>query len=119
MENMERHQGWLVEMGRRLRNERERQGLSRVALAEVTNTDQSYIVQIERGARSPSLRLLKNLLMALNISADHIFFGTVSEKNKETGAILSDIVNLLERKDDKEIVILYDIIRTVIRYREL
>ena len=74
----------LVDFGKRLRIEREKQGLTRIALAELAQTEQGYIVQIERGDRSPSLKTFVNLLLALNISSDSLIFGiSESDKNKE------------------------------------
>ena len=74
---------WLIEFGKRVRVERERQNLTRVALAELANTEQGYIVQIERGSRSPSLKTFTNLLSALGVSADYLMFGITEENQSE------------------------------------
>ena len=39
---MEKSKQWLIDLGARLRRERELRGLSRAALAELANTDQGY-----------------------------------------------------------------------------
>ena len=110
---------WLVDLGARLRIERERRGLSRAALAELAETDQSYIVQIERGIKSPSLRLLRNLLTAMDVSADNIIFGNVEEKGDKMENALRDFMRFLEKKKEHEIIVLYKIIKAISQYKDM
>ena len=80
---MENYEDWLIKFGNRVREERERQNLTRSALAERANTEQGYIVQIERGSRSPSLKTFTNLLSALGVSSDYLIFGMTEEGQTE------------------------------------
>jgi transcriptional regulator with XRE-family HTH domain len=44
--------------------------LSLRRLAELTNVSNAYLSQIERGLHQPSLRVLRSIAQALNVSAD-------------------------------------------------
>jgi len=106
---MENYDEWLLKFGNRVRAERERQNLTRVALAEMANTEQGYIVQIERGSRSPSLKTFTSLLTALGISADYLIFGITEDDLDEKERVLQNFSNLLKRGDNEDIKILYQL----------
>lgn len=62
-------------IGARLREARRKKGLTQVALAEIVNKEPSYISDIERGKKFPSMSLFIQLINALDISADFILRG--------------------------------------------
>lgn len=62
-----------------LQDLRKRHGLSEEKLAELTDTHRTYISQLERGLRSPSLRTLASLADALQISLRDLM-GLVEEE---------------------------------------
>lgn len=55
--------------GKTLRKYRLQQKLSQESLAELANLDRTYISQIERGLKSPSIPTLISLAKALKIKA--------------------------------------------------
>jgi transcriptional regulator with XRE-family HTH domain len=112
---MENYDDWLMKFGHRVRVEREKQNLTRVALAEKANTEQGYIVQIERGSRSPSMKTFTNLLAALGVSADYLIFGSTGEGHDEKECALHDFSNLLKRGDAEDIRILYQLAAHMMR----
>ena len=112
---MEKYEDWLVKFGNRVRVERERQNLTRVALAEMAHTEQGYIVQIERGLRSPSMKTFRNLLSALGVSSDYLIFGTTEDELSEKESALLDFSNLLKRGDAEDIKMLYQIAAHIMR----
>jgi len=116
---MENYEEWLLKFGNRVRDERERQNLTRSALAEMANTEQGYIVQIERGTRSPSLKTFTNLLSALGVSSDGLIFGSTEEGQSEKESILQDFTNLLKRGDAEDIKMLYQLAAHMMRSRTL
>jgi len=109
---------WLIDFGIRLRAERDRQGLTRQRLAELANTEQGYIVQIERGERSPSLRTFINILSALGASADSIIFGTL-EEGGELDNIIKDFSNFLSRMGVEEVTALYQIAKLITAFKDI
>jgi transcriptional regulator with XRE-family HTH domain len=60
----------LHELGEYIRLQRQMADLSLRRLAELTNVSNAYLSQIERGLHQPSLRVLRSIAQALNISAD-------------------------------------------------
>ncbi len=65
--------------GKIIRKYRLQQGLSQEKLAELASLDRTYISQIERGLKSPSISSLISLAKALKVKA-HIL---VSEMENE------------------------------------
>ena len=60
----------LRELGEFIRTERQMADLSLRRLAELTNVSNAYLSQIERGLHQPSIRVLRAIAEALNLSAD-------------------------------------------------
>ena len=57
-------------LGAFIRQRRERAGLSLRQLAELTSLSNPYLSQVERGLHQPSVRVLKAISGALNVSAE-------------------------------------------------
>ncbi len=57
-------------LGAFIREQRKRANLSLRQLAELTNLSNPYLSQIERGLHQPSVRVLKAISDALNLSAE-------------------------------------------------
>ncbi|MCL2366123.1 MAG: helix-turn-helix domain-containing protein [Oscillospiraceae bacterium] len=115
---MNTHEQWLIDFGIRLRQEREKQGLTRFALAKLAHTEQGYIVQLERGSRSPSLRTFINLLSALGVSADALILGTATAQKTEMEAALGDFTTFLSTRTVDEVRALLQIIRDISKYKD-
>jgi transcriptional regulator with XRE-family HTH domain len=60
----------LRELGQFIRGQRQMADLSLRRLAELTNVSNAYLSQIERGLHQPSIRVLRAIAEALNLSAD-------------------------------------------------
>lgn len=56
-------------LGAFIRQQRQRAGLSLRQLAELTSLSNPYLSQVERGLHQPSVRVLKAISDALNLSA--------------------------------------------------
>lgn len=62
--------GQLERLGRVIRTQRTQAELSLRELAARTNVSNPYLSQIERGLHEPSVRVLRSIARALNISAE-------------------------------------------------
>ena len=102
---------WLVEFGMRLRTERERQKLTRIALANKVGSKQDYIAQLERGDKSPSMNTLIKILNALDVSADSLIFGVNQQKLDNVDGVLTELTDSLKRKSVEDILALCEIMK--------
>lgn len=60
----------LQALGEFIRGQRKQAQMSLRDLAEATNVSNPYLSQIERGLHQPSVRVLKNIAVALNLSVE-------------------------------------------------
>lgn len=65
-----------IEIGKRIRAERERAGFTREKLAEAADVTPRFIADIERGSVGLSIPTLKKICEILRISSDRILWGT-------------------------------------------
>jgi transcriptional regulator with XRE-family HTH domain len=63
-------QSQLTALGAFIRSQRRLANLSLRELAERTNVSNPYLSQIERGMHEPSVRVLRSIARALNVSAE-------------------------------------------------
>jgi transcriptional regulator with XRE-family HTH domain len=74
-------------LGSYLRVQRQLADLSLRQLADMTKVSNAYLSQVERGLHQPSLRVLRSIADALNLSADVVLAqaGLVAGRDGETG----------------------------------
>jgi transcriptional regulator with XRE-family HTH domain len=63
-------QPWQEALGEFIRSQRRLANLSLRDMAERTNISNPYLSQLERGLHEPSVRVLKSIAQALNVSAE-------------------------------------------------
>ena len=81
-------------MGARLKQSRRKKKLTQAKLAEAVNSSATYISDIERGVKIPSLSLFIQILNTLDISSDFILQG---ELNTAKTFIYDDLTKKLEK----------------------
>lgn len=72
-----------VDLGRRVRRQRQQFGWTQERLAESVNVSTSFIGHVERGTRKASLETLVSLANSLNVSLDYLLSGSL--KNSVIG----------------------------------
>jgi transcriptional regulator with XRE-family HTH domain len=65
------------EIGRRVRQEREKAGLSLAQLAEVSGLTKAYLVRLENQAGNPSIEVVAQIAEALDLTAADLLGGPV------------------------------------------
>ena len=69
------------DIGQRIKMVRKSQGLTQEKLAELIDVSPHYIYEIEKGLKKMSLETFISMTDILDISADYILFGSVSNKD--------------------------------------
>lgn len=86
------------EIGNRIRQLRNRKGFSQEKLAELSNLNTSYIGQIERGEKNPSVDTVYSIANALDIDISQLFKNiSPSNDNSYAQKIYSIMLNLDEK----------------------
>ena len=62
----------LSKIGPRIKEARERKGLTQEQLGEICDCGLKHISAVEKGRRSPSIKLLIKLSLALDVSVDYL-----------------------------------------------
>lgn len=91
-------------IGKRVKEARERLGLTQEEFAEKTNFTVNYISTIERGASFPRCENLIKLINALETSADAIFCDVILYSNDYKTSQLSNELAALSPKAQKRIL---------------
>lgn len=71
-----------IQLGKNIKKLRERKIWTQDLLSEKANIHISYIGQIERGLRYPSLKILFKIADALEVKTSELFKGIDVKKNK-------------------------------------
>lgn len=98
-------------MGARLREARNKRNLTQEQLAERVNKVTTYISDIERGAKSPSLGLFIEIVNALNVSSDYVLRGEI-EAGKQ--CVYNEITKKLDNLTPKQRLAVEDLINIYI-----
>lgn len=79
--------------GKRIRELREERGYSLQNLAQKASVSVSYLSEIERGAKGPSLKTLQKISRALNYPQEQLL-----ETNGERGMVLGEKIRILRER---------------------
>ena len=93
------------EMGRRIRERREKLQLSREKIAEFLNVSPQFIADVEYGNKGVSIKSLSILSQALGVTSDYILAGSVYPLDGDPDAmrVAEEIIALLYRCDEKQL----------------
>jgi transcriptional regulator with XRE-family HTH domain len=108
-------------LGAFIRNQRKLANLSLRQLAELTSLSNPYLSQIERGLHQPSVRVLKALSDALNLSAETLLaqaglIDSVTGENANAGekSRTEDAIGTDERLSDDQKAALIAVYRSMV-----
>lgn len=83
-----------VELGKKLREARNKAGLTQEALAEKADIGVMYLGEIERGVKMPSMKIFIKIIIALDISADYVLR---DELPSDREYVLDDVTEKLSK----------------------
>ena len=110
-------------LGSFIRSQRKLANLSLRQLAELTSLSNPYLSQIERGLHQPSVRVLRSLADALNVSAETLLaqaglFGSAAPAGTDTSEpqqTLESMIRADARLDDEQKAALLAVYRSMLR----
>lgn len=98
------------EIGQHIRNSRKSKGMSQEDLAELINISTTHMSHIETGKTKLSLQVFADIASALNVSADELLQGELTNQNER---FCKKIETILSRCSTKEAQIISDTITSL------
>ena len=102
-------------IGKRIRRLRKQRNLTQEELGERAGLHYSYIGQVERGDKIPSLKTLSKIAQALNVSLDYILEDAETYKVKpDSESAINELLAMVKTRPTHEIKLLTSVCRTII-----
>lgn len=102
-------------LGQRIREERLKAHVTQEQLAERVGLNNSYISQVERGIKNPSLEAVVAIANALQITVDHLLSDIVSLK--KTDGLLDELVQVSQALDPDDLRYFVSITRMFVEHQ--
>lgn len=104
------------EIGRRIRQIREEQGLTRERLAEKADITIKFMYELETGKKGLSANTLLKIARALSCSCDYILLGVSRDENEYAMSQLNS--GVLKGYDEKKSKLMMDILQLILELRK-
>lgn len=104
------------EIGNRIRQYRQRSGLSQEKLALNAGITVSFLGDIERGNKKPSVESLEKLLRALNVTFLEFFDYETEIKPVKDCSALEKLDILLKDRPNAKVEMIYSIVKQILEY---
>ncbi|MEK6646304.1 MAG: helix-turn-helix transcriptional regulator [Candidatus Firestonebacteria bacterium] len=102
-------------IGKIIRNERNKRGMTLEQLAEKTQRDWSYLSQIERGKNVPSIETLVRICEALTISLSNLFAFHKPVVIYKVDPYINKISNIIRAKSVEDKKVAFNILSQVFK----
>ncbi len=96
MSRRRKHSHEYAALGQRIRELRKGRGWSQYEIAQHAGLSPSYLAELERGGRNPSLETILNIAAALNVSAGYLVDGLRYDPPKGLESIAERWLSLSE-----------------------
>ncbi|MFW6006460.1 MAG: helix-turn-helix domain-containing protein [Halanaerobiales bacterium] len=106
-------------IGSRLKKLRYNLNLTQEKLGEKADLHYSYIGQVERGDKTPSLKALIKIAEALNISLEELIHEETVNTNTIKDVKIKNINKLLSDRTPEELDLIYKIIRDIFNLADI
>lgn len=97
------------EIGKRIRNEREKLDLTREKFAELLDLSPNFVGQIERGEKKMSLETLVNISDCVRVSVDYIIKGVADDRVQK-----NKLQKLIDRCSQEEVWLITDMVNSML-----
>ena len=98
-------------VGRRIKEAREKRGLTQQSLADTIDMSPSHLGVIERGGKVPNLDTFVLIANALHVSADSLLLDVVEQSTAGASAELTELLAQVPMEERSKIV---KVVRTMI-----
>jgi transcriptional regulator with XRE-family HTH domain len=103
-------------IGSRIRQLRKQRKLTQEELGEQTGVNYSYIGQIERGDKTPSLKTLIKIAEGLDVTLGYLIQETPpTYHDKHDNALHNELLRLVHDCTPKELALIVDVVRAIKR----
>ncbi len=99
-------------IGARIKDIRNKQGITQEQLSERVGINTKYLSSIERGKENPTLNTLLKLTQSLDVNLDEMFSNLQIEDPAKRKSL---IISLLDEADDEQLKLVYKILSAVIK----
>ncbi len=96
-------------IGKKIKEYRKINNFTQETLGEKAGLHYSYIGQVERGEKEPSLKALNNIADALEVGVDKLLIDY--DLSSEASIKISNITDLLLKRDEKELEMIYSLLK--------
>ncbi|PKM79858.1 MAG: XRE family transcriptional regulator [Firmicutes bacterium HGW-Firmicutes-14] len=99
-------------LGERIRNERLSLEITQEVLAEKAGISVSFLGQVERGERKPSLETVVNIANSLGVTVDFLLADSYRVVPKN---LLDELTYLIRETSEKDIKTVIEVTKTILR----
>jgi transcriptional regulator with XRE-family HTH domain len=94
-------------LGGYIRAQRELAALSLRQLADMSHVSNAYLSQVERGLHQPSLKVLRSIANALNLSAESLLTqaGLIDPNSAQPGTEAAILADLALSEEEKQVLL--------------
>ncbi|WP_027363675.1 helix-turn-helix domain-containing protein [Desulfotruncus alcoholivorax] len=103
-------------LGKRIKETRLKLGLTQDGLGKRANLHYSYIGQVERGNKVPSVKTLKRIAAALNISVESLLYEESGFEIKDEDILVRELINVVKGCTPQELRMYISIIEQIKHY---
>jgi len=105
----------LAIIGQRIRQARKKLGLTQEQLGERTDLHYSYIGQVERGSKTPSIQTLNKIASALNTSMDYILEAQEDYSPHLDNILEKELLNLVRDRNQEDLELIINLTRSIFK----
>jgi transcriptional regulator with XRE-family HTH domain len=105
-------------VGSQIRNLRQERGISQEKLALIAGINTSYVGQIERGIRSPTIDMLDKIAQALEVGVVDFFGSEINREINSNPETLNRLMFELRTRSEDEQNAIYDIVKRLLIFKD-
>lgn len=102
-------------LGERMRKERLSLGITQEVLAEKAGISVSFLGQVERGERKPSLETVVNIANSLSVTVDFLLSDSYKTAPK---SLIDELAYLVRETPEKDIKTVIEVTKTILREKK-